>query len=312
MLTPEQIAAKQAAEEAARAAGKNEQEIQAAGNAAAEAAKPVTPPAGQGGQNNDQGRSKGGILMSNEQLNKRLEQARRAALSPLQQKAKDKGYASVEEMLEAIDAKSFDDDNSDGDSGSGESETQRKERERIEAETRRAQDRNRQNQNRNQNQNREQLAKEARRLERELQAAQQKAEQAEKRARIAARNEQRLRDRQDERETRQKLQRMAVAAGVKNNEADLEFAIDRLTRHVQGMTEEKIKEFDESKWFAEDLKKVHPYLFGEAVIPANSGSGVNQNSSQRALPTQNGVIDAMRMKSEEVANKIRELGLKVP
>jgi hypothetical protein len=92
--------------------------------------------------------------------------------------------------------------------------------------------------------------------------------------------EQERRARQDEARRRRDLQRQldasqakaelekaAIQCGVK----DVDYAVALLLRNLEGKDETALSAFDESKFF-EGLRGSHPYLFGEAVKPATTGT----------------------------------------
>ena len=65
------------------------------------------------------------------------------------------------------------------------------------------------------------------------------------------------------------LRETAVGKGVK----DVDYAVRLVTRELTGKTEQQLASFDEGKFF-DNLRKTHPYLFGEMVVPATTGTGV--------------------------------------
>ena len=65
------------------------------------------------------------------------------------------------------------------------------------------------------------------------------------------------------------LRETAVGKGVK----DVDYAVRLVTRELNGKTEQQLAAFDEGKFF-DNLRKTHPYLFGEMVVPATTGTGV--------------------------------------
>lgn len=118
------------------------------------------------------------------------------------------------------------------------------------------------------------------------------------------------------------LREECYRAGVK----DVDYVIRLLTRELQGKTQEEIAAFDRSKFY-DATRKEKPYLFGETVVAATTGTGGEAakgdqaagaaGSSQAAPgPGANAVeaaekqkFDARTSKPEAVAARLRELGL---
>lgn len=73
-------------------------------------------------------------------------------------------------------------------------------------------------------------------------------------------------------QARSALEKTAIRGGVK----DVDYALVLLQRHLEGarLTDDQLEEFDYTAFF-EGLRKSHPYVFGEQVRPANSGTGGN-------------------------------------
>ncbi len=103
-----------------------------------------------------------------------------------------------------------------------------------------------------------------------------------------------------------------VAAGV--GVQDIDYAIMLLTREVEKLTPEDAEKFDERGFF-EGLRKSKPLLFGEAVVPATTGTGTggaptppkpNTVASQTAA---NGKVDARKMNPQQYAELLRARGI---
>lgn len=106
------------------------------------------------------------------------------------------------------------------------------------------------------------------------------------------------------------LREMAVGVGVK----DVDYALRLFYREVEGKTEEELTKLDERAFFT-GLRQTRPYLFGEAVVPANTGPGTGGAppapkpgtvSSQQA---RNGQFDARNAKPDDIAARLRQMGL---
>lgn len=115
-------------------------------------------------------------------------------------------------------------------------------------------------------------------------------------------------------------------AGIK----DVDYAIRLLTRELEGLSEEEIGAFDRTKFY-DGLKQSKPYLFGEVVAPATTGTdgsaqkkdetkgadagaaGAAPNppapGSEAAKAAADQQFDARKAKPEEIQSRLRALGL---
>lgn len=117
------------------------------------------------------------------------------------------------------------------------------------------------------------------------------------------------------------LREECYRAGVK----DVDYVIRLLTRELQGKTQEEIAAFDRAKFYG-DTRKEKPYLFGETVVAATTGTGGEAAKGDQAAgaagspaapgPGANAVdaadkqqFDARTSKPEAVAARLRQLGL---
>lgn len=117
------------------------------------------------------------------------------------------------------------------------------------------------------------------------------------------------------------LREECYRAGVK----DVDYVIRLLTRELQGKTQEEITAYDRSKFY-EATRKDKPYLFGETVVAATTGTGGEVKAEGQggspanapASPAPGAVaakaadekkFDARTAKPEEVQQRLRELGL---
>lgn len=112
------------------------------------------------------------------------------------------------------------------------------------------------------------------------------------------------------REAQSELEKAAMAAGVK----DIDYAVSLLKRSLEGKSEAELKVFDEGKFF-DNLRTERPYLFGEMVRPATTGTG---SSVPTTPPTPGqveqrtgaaGQVDARKMKPEEYNEYLRRKGI---
>jgi len=135
----------------------------------------------------------------------------------------------------------------------------------------------------------------------------------ERRARIFA--ERKRKAEQQERyalEAEVELERIAHSVGIR----DVDVALALYTKAVKNKTSEELEKMNEEEWF-KDLRSSRPYLFGETVEPANTGSG-RGNPAPPSPPqvvrqaTRNGKFDARNATKEELDAHYKRLGLKKP
>lgn len=117
-------------------------------------------------------------------------------------------------------------------------------------------------------------------------------------------------------EAEMELREVAIQAGIK----DVDYSIRLLTRHLSGKTEDDLASFDEQSFFS-GLREDRPYLFGESVMPANTGSDPANSGQDPAAPgpdqtqqveAESSQFDARKAKPEEIAKRYQELGLRQP
>jgi len=113
----------------------------------------------------------------------------------------------------------------------------------------------------------------------------------------------------DAREAEMALRENFAKAGVQ----DLDYVVHTFSREFSGKTEEELKAFDEAKWIA-DLRAKKPYLFGEVVIPANTGvNGATPPAPQPGDVTRTIAageqVDARKMSSQQFAQHLRSRGM---
>lgn len=100
--------------------------------------------------------------------------------------------------------------------------------------------------------------------------------------------------------------------------ADVDYTLRLLTRELEGMNEEQIAAYDRSAFYG-TLRQERPYLFGEKVVPANTGTnGQKTDGSSPAEPkageaskeaAASNQFDARTAKPEDVQKRLRALGL---
>lgn len=145
-------------------------------------------------------------------------------------------------------------------------------------------------------------AKQMQRLlrEREKLAKQFAAEQAQRR---------KLQRQLEAKEAEFALRETAVGKGVK----DVDYALRLIQRELEHKDEKALAAFDEAKFF-DNLRSSHPYLFGEMVVPATTGTGVGaapaapKASTVQSANGQAGKLNAREMSAEEFQKLVRSRG----
>lgn len=108
------------------------------------------------------------------------------------------------------------------------------------------------------------------------------------------------------------LREAAVSHGVK----DVDYALRLLQRELDGKTEAELAGFDEAAFFGQKLRSSHPYLFGELVVPATTGTGATGPAAPKAASVQAatgsaGQFDAKKATAEDYQRELRRRGLSV-
>jgi hypothetical protein len=115
----------------------------------------------------------------------------------------------------------------------------------------------------------------------------------------------------DAKEAEMELREAAVMSGIK----DPDYAIRLLTRSLESKSEEELAKFDHGKFFG-DLRSSHPYLFGEVVKPATTGTGAGAPAAPKpgeavVQNVQNGKVDATKLSPEEYRALLAKRGLAI-
>ena len=117
-------------------------------------------------------------------------------------------------------------------------------------------------------------------------------------------------------EAEMELREVAIQSGIK----DVDYSIRLLTRHLSGKTEDDLAAFDEKSFFT-GLREDRPYLFGESVMPANTGSTLADSGNEPSAPgpdqtqkveAESSQFDARKATGEEIATRYKQLGLRQP
>lgn len=146
--------------------------------------------------------------------------------------------------------------------------------------------------------------KERDRILAENQQLRQKADMAERRNKVYAKKIEDV-------EAEKALQAIAFQAGIK----DPDYAVTLHRRHIEKASEEQLKAFESDKFFS-GLRTSHPYLFGETVIPATTGTvgGDGKPGAPGAIVVTEktgaaGQIDARKMTPAELEAHLRKRGI---
>lgn len=105
------------------------------------------------------------------------------------------------------------------------------------------------------------------------------------------------------------LRTIASGCGVQ----DIDYAITLFSREVDRLTPEQAQTFDEKAYF-ESLRKSKPLLFGEAVVPANTGTtpGGPRAPAPGAVAAKNGVdgkVDARKLTPQQYSAELAKRGI---
>jgi hypothetical protein len=155
--------------------------------------------------------------------------------------------------------------------------------------------------------------KELERREKDLQDAQRKLRLEEKRRKEIQRV-------MDQREVEQTIREQAILAGIQDVDFAVELARREARQIVNSVPPEKVEEalraFDERKFF-HGLRDKRPYLFGEKVVPATTGTGSDAQvtppapSPAKVVDTaaKSDQVDARKMSRDEFSARLQALGL---
>lgn len=115
----------------------------------------------------------------------------------------------------------------------------------------------------------------------------------------------------DAREAEYALREVAVLQGVK----DVDYAIRLFTRAMEDKSEEELARINEADFF-KGLRSEHPYIFGEVMRPATTGTGTGGPPAPKpgeatTTTAQSNQVDARKMKPEEFRDHLRQRGLNI-
>jgi len=112
------------------------------------------------------------------------------------------------------------------------------------------------------------------------------------------------------------LKLAATKAGV----SDVDYAVVLLKRSLTGKSAEELAAFDEGKFFGEELRKSHPYLFGVESTPADTGANTREEDKgggapqpgKNGRPAEGGPVDPQKMSREHFEATLAKHGLQNP
>lgn len=156
--------------------------------------------------------------------------------------------------------------------------------------------------------------------QKEIERREKLLQEAQRRLKMEERKRKELVRTMDQREVEQSIREQAILAGVQ----DVDFAVELARREARQIVnsvppekvEEALRQFDERKFFA-GLRDKRPYLFGEKVVPATTGTAEAVGSTTPA-PSPAKVVDAAakgdqtdarKMSREQFAEHLAKLGL---
>jgi len=139
-----------------------------------------------------------------------------------------------------------------------------------------------------------------------------KMQEALREKRKATSENRKLKSELDAKDAEMALRELAVREGVR----DVDYAQRLLMRELNGKSEEELAKFDEAKWYA-NLRTEKPYLFGEVVKPATTGTGSSGTPSPRpgevqAATAQVNQVDARKLSREDYHKRLAAMGLTAP
>lgn len=160
------------------------------------------------------------------------------------------------------------------------------------------------------------------RWQRELDRREKALQEAQRKLRLEEKRRKEIQRTMDQREVEQTIREQAILAGIH----DVDFAVELARREARQIVdsvpadkvEEALRQFDERKFF-NDLRGKRPYLFGEKVVQATTGTGIDAAAAGTPpAPTPAKVtdtaaksdqVDARKMSRDEFTTRLQALGL---
>jgi hypothetical protein len=145
---------------------------------------------------------------------------------------------------------------------------------------------------------------------RELERLQREREAFAKRYAQEQANRRRLQRQLEAKDAEMALRETAVVKGVK----DVDYALRLLQRDLEGKDDAELESYDEGAFF-DRLRAERPYLFGETVVPATTGTGVGaapaapKPGQVQQAQGQAGNVDARTLSRQEFEKLLRSRGL---
>ncbi len=112
------------------------------------------------------------------------------------------------------------------------------------------------------------------------------------------------------------LRKAAYAAGITRDD-DVDFAVHKIRRELSAMSDDQLQAFDEKVWFTK-LKETRPYLAGETVQPATTGTGTGaappapKPAVAQGQAGQDLQVDAKKLDPKGFAELLRKRGMTPP
>jgi hypothetical protein len=132
--------------------------------------------------------------------------------------------------------------------------------------------------------------------------------------RLEERRRRELQSQLDAKEAEMGLREELYRAGV----TDVDYALRLLTRQLEGKSEQEMAAFKRAEFY-DGLKKEKPYLFGEKVVPATTGTNGAKADGATPQPPAPGDVavgeaqktqfDARTAKPQDIQKRLRELNL---
>lgn len=131
-------------------------------------------------------------------------------------------------------------------------------------------------------------------------------------------HEERKRRRAEEQLEAQAAEHQLRLEASKHGIKDVDYALHLIQREINNMDDESLESFDEGKFFSENLRKSHPYLYGTVDRPADTSVQSNPAPQAQMNPESIGTdsdgnnVDARTMDREAFDELLRKRGLTPP
>lgn len=131
-------------------------------------------------------------------------------------------------------------------------------------------------------------------------------------------NEERKRKAAEARNEALEAEMILRTTAIKSGVQDVDYGLELLRRKLTSLSADELRTFDEGKYFSEDLRKTHPYLYGVQERPAQTAApetkqgGAPPPKKPEKKPTEKENGDVRSMPRDEYLTKLRGLGLNDP